>query len=59
MGKGSTGAAACCGAIYGVGIFGARIVEAWGSQVQRWLEAVPMIAARMAHAWYLKLDARS
>src|SRR5215207_964223 len=34
-----------------------RIVDAWGEEVQGWLEAVPLIAARRARVWNLELDA--
>ena len=34
-----------------------RIIVAWGDEVQGWLEAVPLIAARRARVWNLELDA--
>ena len=34
-----------------------RILDAWGNEVQEWLEAVPLIAARRAKDWSLELEA--
>ncbi len=34
-----------------------RIVDAWGDEVQSWLEAAPSIATRRARVWHLELDA--